>query len=116
MRHILCYSSNAYVPYDELESILAIRIMRAIRFFDWATVADIRDALDIGEDDRQKDGAGKWRKGNHMSSTLRQLIQRGALVRRGDVRGYEYRLSERGRRLLSRTLKRAEVDWTAEDA
>lgn len=41
-----------YWPYDELISIPRVRVMRALRRFEWATSEDLTIALDLTSDDK----------------------------------------------------------------
>lgn len=93
-----------YVPLDELLARPPIRILRALRRFDWLYVSDLRSVLDID--------SAPYLERNAFSVVLGRLIRGGLVERRESPRTwpgagrncYDVRLTARGRAELERRL------------
>jgi hypothetical protein len=76
---------DPYVPLDEWLQMPRTRILRALRFFDWAEGSDLRIACGVVEDDK---GAS-----DRHNATIKRLIEGGLVQRRRIGATYEYRLA-----------------------
>lgn len=91
-----------YYPLDELLEMPRVRVLRAMRHFDWASAEDLRVALDIPADRRA------W---NTLAKQLQRLTVEGALERTGPhATLFQYRITELGKRQLRGLLARGIVN------
>ncbi len=61
-----------YIPLDEWLDRPRVRMLRAMRFFDWVTAEDLFLALDVAEDKKERD---------NYSNALRRARQAGDIER-----------------------------------
>lgn len=88
-----------YLALDELLEIPRVRILRALRHFDWASSEDIRIALDI---DAQTALA--------FNTNMSRLVKERRIDRVGTSQlNYRYRINDAGRAQLKQLLGRAEI-------
>lgn len=81
---------------------MSIRILRAIRFFDWSCPCDIADALNIPSRDQN------LLERNNFDVTMSRLCVKGHIERRRYVaQSWSYRITQSGRDLLQRELARS---------
>ncbi len=77
----------SYVPVDELAASPRARILRAIRHFDWVTVRELFDVLDLPP----------WKDKSSpryvYSAALNHLVKRGFIEMAGDRETRVYRLA-----------------------
>lgn len=77
--------SKPYHPYTPLESVLSspsVRVLRAIRFFDWVYADELMVAMDATDADRDS-----------LSTALSRLVKIGSVERNGQ----RYRITADGR-------------------
>lgn len=86
--------SARYVPIDELLERPRVRILRALRRFDWITAIDLADVLDLPTEKGARDS---------FASMLGRLVRIGQVERRG-VRPFDYRITKEGRADLEAVL------------
>ncbi len=89
-------AAKRYTPIDELLETLRVRVLRALRRFDWVSSEDIALAIDIRDDQVENYNAQLYR-----LSRDRFVDRRGAIVRH-----FTYRINDRGRAELARLLQR----------
>lgn len=85
---------SGYQPIDETLQLPRVRLLRALRWFDWVTLHDLLDALDMDEcDDRPR-----W-----AHKTAMHLLSRGGFVEtlRVPLVGVMYRITAKGRAELA---------------
>lgn len=94
-------SLAAYKPLDEILDTPPVRILRALRWFDWATRGDLFLALDDLEPDSIRWAA-------HQQALV-QLVKRGSIEScgRGRRTTQTYRITRSGHAELARRLERA---------
>lgn len=85
---------DTYTPLDEILDESATRVLRALRWFDWARTSDVFLALGAHDDER-----------NALSATISRLVKEG-LIERGERsrEGYAHRLTPAGREELKQRL------------
>lgn len=88
-------AERVYTPLDETLAMPVTRLLRALRWFDWARSGDLYLALEVSDDER-----------SNYSAALSRMAKSG-LVERGDnsTDGWAYRLSGAGRAELDRRLR-----------
>lgn len=85
---------GGYTPIDDLLAMPATRMMRAMRWFDWARSVDLYLNANVSDDERSA-----------CSSALSRLVKDG-YAERGDRSsdGWAYRLTSAGRAELAARL------------
>lgn len=95
-------NGKKYLALDELLEIPRVRILRALRHFDWASGEDIRVALDL-------DGPTAI----SFNTSLSRLHREHRLDRVGtSSQNFRYRINDAGRAQLKSLLGRAEIGET----
>lgn len=90
--------SGRYIPLDTVLSLPRIRILRALRFFDWASSSDIAAALDAGEHEIPT-----------LQTATSRLVAEKLLDRRGTTAAHEYRLNDRGRLEIAAYIAKTQI-------
>jgi hypothetical protein len=85
-----------YAPLDALLDRPEVRLLRALRHFDWAPASDLYIALDVPHEDSFNR--------NVFETTLYRSIKAGFARRRGPRNWTEYQLTKRGLRHLEQRL------------
>lgn len=94
--------AELYVPVDAQLDVMRIRILRAIRHFDWVQPVDLGDA--IGIPGSHEDHLVR----NNFDVTIGRLFRGGFLERMPQRGGFSlYRITPAGRALLERELSRS---------
>lgn len=94
-------NDQRYLPLDELLEMPRVRILRALRRFDWVSVEDINLALDNLDD----------RAANAHTKCVERLVREGHLEKRGtNWSNNRYRITDRGKQHLKDLLARGEVN------
>lgn len=94
------HAPNRYLPLDELLATARVRVLRALRHFDWATSTDLCVAL--GE----LNVAGKAIVHNALSTH----VEEGNVERLPHCVPYSYRITAAGRAELAQILSKGEVN------
>jgi hypothetical protein len=84
-----------------METVLAlprVRVLRALRWFDWASSMEITNALELGEHDLPP-----------VLAAIGRLVEEGKLDRRGSSQPYEYRINDAGRTELKALLAKTQI-------
>jgi DNA-binding transcriptional ArsR family regulator len=87
-----------YTPADEWLERPRVRVLRALRRFDWITCEELADALDVPAGNHKSDNKGRER--NAFNQLVLRLFKSGLIERRvmpgvrpGVVYPFEYRLA-----------------------
>lgn len=88
-----------YVPVDETLERPKVRVLRALRFFESASLAELLDAVREHNDNTYQ----------AFARALLQHSQGGFVVRLGTP-PYRYRITSAGRRELERLLARGDIN------
>lgn len=84
-----------YTPLDLILELPATRLLRALRWFDWATPHDVYEAAGVGDHERSA-----------VSAALSRLVKEGLIERGGrGADGVLHRLTAAGRVELARLLR-----------
>ncbi len=100
--------SAPYHPMDGVLSKPTVRVLRAIRFFDWAPSADILDAAGAPEY-VFRSGVGTNTERNGITSALKRLASDGLVDRRGSHPRFEYRINARGKAALTDMIQNNQI-------
>jgi DNA-binding MarR family transcriptional regulator len=92
-------AASRYLPLDELLEMPRVRVLRALRRFDWMSVREMLDALNEHE---PRVNIALWR-------ALAVLVDAGHAEKAPNGRGHIYRITAGGRRELERLLDRAVI-------
>lgn len=87
---------ETYIPIDETLSAPLVRILRALRHFEWVTTTDLLLVLGVSE---------RGREHNTLHRALSRACTTGYIATRGPARNYrEYMITPSGRAELKRRL------------
>ena len=97
----MTYAANQprYIPVDELLDRPRFRVLRMLRFFDWASVHDLMVAID--ETHRAAQQA--------INRALALGVQAGHIVRDASSLPHLYRITDAGRAHLAEMIARGSV-------
>lgn len=87
-----------YTPLDELMARPHVRILRALRWFDWATTEQIAIALDLPDHHENPQLR------NAYTLAMRHMVQSGRVEANRTAWPHEYRLTPAGREWLRAAL------------
>lgn len=92
------YKSNRrYLPVDEMLELPRVRLLRAMRHFDWVTMPSILEAISEPGD-------------SMLYSAMVRLVRERHVDKRADVYPALYRITKAGREHLESLLARGQVD------
>jgi len=83
---------------DQLETTRG-RLLRALRFMDWSTCAEILHVVGLAY---SEDGDSEW---NAFAMHLSRMCKQGLVEKRGDRGGYDYRVTAAGRAAADHLIK-----------
>lgn len=88
-----------YVPLDEIESMPRVRVLRALKHFDWVSARDLMEAIGVYE----------RHTASSFTAVIAQLVAEELVDRSGEYATALYRVDARGIAYLETILKRALV-------
>lgn len=92
---------RCYAPIDETASNMRFALLRTIRHFDWATSAQLADAMGIPPWDVDK------HRRNYFDHAITHLTKAGHIERTGDRMSFAYRITTTGLREYETQIARS---------
>lgn len=96
-------STDRYRPIDEILNQPIVRVLRRLRWFDWISLAELFDALDV-EVLGTRNGRARSRERDRYSAALEYAVRSGLVERGGKRPRCVYRITGAGRTELRRRV------------